>query len=158
MKTAVNQREGFALIKRKSWRVFGLLTLCVAAISMAACIAAIPVAIMYAKKANETVVNADMPAPPEKVYKAAVSLAEEKNVKIVNKEEDKFYIEVTDGVQTASLKAEAAGADKSKVTIVASISSEETKEQKQEQRKELALRIVDRVCEKLQVKCTIIKE
>jgi hypothetical protein len=132
----------------------------VTALFMMSCIAAIPLAIKYAKSANQTKAEAEMPVPAEKVYSTAVDLAKEKGLQIVKEEDDKMYLEVTDGVQTASLKAEADGSDKTKITVIATLPSQEgeEKEQRKEKEKELTLRVVNRLCEKLDVKCTIVKE
>jgi len=133
-------------------------------LSVLGCIAAVPIAIKYYKDENQTKAQAEMPAPAEKVYQTAVSMAEEKDVKILKKEDEKMYLEVTDGVQTASFKAEAGGDQKTVITVISAVTSEgtketkETKEEKKTQEKELALRIIDRVCERLEVKCTIVKQ
>jgi cation transport regulator ChaB len=132
----------------------------VAALFMASCFAAIPIAIKYYKDKNQTKAEAEMPVPAEKVYSTAVEMAKEKDLKIVKEEDDKMYLEVTDGVQTASLKAEAAGSDKTNITVIANLPSQEgeEKEQRKEKEKELTLRIVNRICDRLEVKCTITKE
>ncbi len=44
------------------------------------CIAAIPIAVMYYKEKRNYLVKAELPAPAEKVYSTAVSMAEEKEV------------------------------------------------------------------------------
>jgi len=99
-----------------------------------------------------------MAVPAEKVYATAVSMAEEKDLKVLKKEDEKLYLEVTDGKQTASFKAEATDKGNTIMTIVASLPPEETKELKKEGEKELALRIVNRVCDRLEVQCTITKQ
>jgi hypothetical protein len=132
----------------------------VTALFMMSCIAAIPLVIKYAESANETKAEAEMPVPAEKVYSTALDMAKEKDLKIVKEEDDKKFLEVTDGVQTASLKAEAAGSDKTKITVTATLPSKEgeEKEQRKQKEKELTLRIVNRLCERLDVQCTIEKE
>ncbi len=132
----------------------------VAALFMASCVAAIPIAIKYAKSANQTRAKAEIPLPAEKVYRTAVDLSKERGLQIVKEEDDKMYLEITDGVQTGSLKAEAAGADKTQITVIASVPAQEGEEkaQKKEREKELTLRIVDRLCERLKVSCSIVKE
>ncbi len=129
-----------------------------AAISVLSCVAAIPVAIKYARTASQTTAEAEMPVPAEKVYRTAVSMAEEKNLRILKKDDDKRYIEVTDGVQTGSLKAVPTAGDKTDVTVTATVPSEEPREKRKEHEKELTLRIIDRICERLEVKCTIVKQ
>jgi uncharacterized protein YcnI len=132
----------------------------VTALFIMSCIAAIPIAVKYAESKKQTKAEAEMPVPAEKVYSTAVDLAKEKGLQIVKEEDDNMYLEVTDGVQTASLKAEAAGSDKTEITVTANLPSEEgeNKEQRKEKEKELTLRIVNRLCERLEVKCTITKE
>ena len=127
-------------------------------LSVLGCIAAIPVAIKYYKSENQTVAKAEVAVPPEKVYATVVSIAEEKDVKVLKKEDEKFYIEVTDGKQTASVKVEKTDKGTTAITVTASVSSEETKEQKEEQRKELAHRIIGLICERLNAQCTVEKE
>ncbi len=126
--------------------------------SLMSCIAAIPVAVMYYKEANKTKATAEMPVPPDKVYSTAVSMAQEKGLQIVKKEDEKRYIEVTDGVQTGSLRAVPMENGNTEVTVVAAVPSEEEKEKRKEQEKELTLRIINRICERLEVKCTITKQ
>lgn len=132
----------------------------VASMFMVSCFAAIPVVIMYAREANRTKAKAEMPVPAEKVYKTALEMAKEKDLKILKEEDKKMYLEVTDGIQTASLKAEPAGTDKSTVTVTATLPSKKGEEEKmrKEKEKELTLRIVNRICDRLEVKCTIQKE
>ncbi len=136
----------------------GMLLVSSMVLSIFGCIAAIPVAVMYYKEQNQTVAKAEMAVPAEKVYATAVSMAEEKDLKVLKKEDEKLYLEVTDGKQTASFKAEATDKGNTQMTIMASLPSEENKEQKKEQEKELALRIVNRICERLEVQCTITKQ
>ncbi len=136
----------------------GMLLVSSMVLSIFGCIAAIPVAVMYYKEQNQTVAKAEMAVPAEKVYATAVSMAEEKDLKVLKKEDEKLYLEVTDGKQTASFKAEATDKGNTQMTIMASLPSEENKEQKKEEEKELALRIVNRICERLEVQCTITKQ
>jgi hypothetical protein len=132
----------------------------ITALFLMSCFAAIPIAIKYAKSANQTTAKAEIPRPADKVYSTAVELAKERGLRIVKQEDEKKYLEITDGVQTGSLKAEAAGADKTQITVMASVPAQEgeKEEQKKAREKELTLRIVDRLCERLEVKCTIVKE
>ena len=133
-------------------RPVGMLLMSIMARSVLGCIAAIPVAVIYYKDKQKYVATAELPAPAEKVYAAAVSLAEEKELKIVKQDAEKRLIEVTDGKQTASLSAKLLGADKTEIAVVADIP--ESKERKEEQ-KELAMRVIDKVCERLGITYTI---
>ena len=143
-------------------KFLGYLITVVTAISFFACIAAIPVAIKYAKSKEGYVAEAEIPAPAEKVYRAAISLAEERApvVKILKKDDAKLLLEVTDDIQKASFKAESISQEKTAVIVKADVPKVEGKEKEyeKEREKELALRIIDNVCGKLGVKYTIINQ
>jgi uncharacterized protein len=122
-----------------------------------------PVIVYKAVKGKGYEATARMSAAPEKVYAAAVSSAEEKapKIKIVKKEDENMFLEVTDGIQTASVKIKKADAEaNSEIIVTASLPKEEgqKKEAKTEKEKELALRIGKNLCAKLQVQCTVNKE
>lgn len=154
MQAITNKRGGFLMDAMMMQRSFGVLVMLVAMISMMACVAAIPLAIKYYKDQNQITAKAETTVPAEKVYATAVSIAEEKDVKILKKEDDKFYLEVTDGVQTASFKAEVTDKGTTAITITASIAAEEPAEQKKEQEEELAHRIMNWICQRLNAQCT----
>jgi hypothetical protein len=131
--------------------------------SIMACIAAIPVAIWYYEKNQSYVATAQVPLSVDQIYKNALKRAEEtKGVKIVKTDEANHLIEVTDGVQTATFEAKELDAKNSTFTVMANVPEKkgvkEAKEEKKEEEKELALRIVNNLCEASNVKCTIIKK
>ena len=140
-------------------KFLGYLITVVTAISFFACIAAIPIAIKYAKSKEGYVAEAEIPAPAEKVYRAAISLAEDRApvVKILKKDDAKLFLEVTDDIQKASFKAEAISQEKTAVIVKADVPKVEGKEKEyeKEREKELALRIIDKLCTKLNVQCTV---
>ena len=123
-----------------------------------------PIAVYkYSKKDKGYEAIVQMPAAPEKVYGAAVSMAQEKapDIKIVKKEDENMFLEVTDGVQTASVTVKKAAEEgKSDLTILATVPKEEgqEKEVQKNKEKELAHRIVYMMCTKLEVECTLTKE
>jgi hypothetical protein len=140
-------------------KFLGYLITVVTAMSFFACIAAIPVAIYYAKSKEGYVAEAEIPAPAEKVYRAAITLAEERApvVKILKKDDAKLVLEVTDDIQKASFKAESISQEKTSVIVRADVPKEEgrEKEYEKDREKELALRIINNLCTKLNVKCTV---
>jgi hypothetical protein len=144
---------------RDTMKFLGYLVTVVTAMSFFACIAAIPVAIYYAKSKEGYVANAEIPAPAEKVYRAAVTMAEERApvVKIVKKDDAKLLLEVTDDIQKASLKADSISPEKTTVIVKADVPKVEGKEKEYEKdrEKELALQIISNLCTKLNVKCTV---
>ena len=151
---------------RKKWfvaRLSVILMSVVLATSAVGMIFLAPV-IAYKKLTNKGYeATAQMSATAEKVYSAAVSIAREKKqkIRIVKKEDENMFLEVTDGVQTASVKVKKAGDEEmSEITVTASVPKKEgqEKEAKTEKEKELALRIVKLLCKKLEVECTVTKE
>jgi hypothetical protein len=140
-------------------KFFGYVIAVVTTISFLACIAAIPIAIKYAKSKEGYVAEAEIPAPAEKVFRTAITIAEERApvVKILKKDDVKMIIEVTDDRQKASLKAEPINSEKTAVIIKADVPKVEGKEKEyeKEQEKELALRILNKLCTKLNVQCTV---
>ena len=121
------------------------------------------VAYKYMKKGTGYEAIGQMPAPPEKVYGAAVSIAKEKapDIKILKQEDENMFLEVTDGVQTASVKVKKAEEEgKSEFTVLATVPKEEgqEKEVQTNKEKELAHRIVYLLCTKLEAECSLIKE
>ena len=143
-------------------KFLGYLITVVTAISFFACIAAIPIAIKYVKSKEGYVAEAEIPAPAEKVYRAAIALTEERApvVKILKKDDAKLFLEVTDDIQKASFKAESISQEKTAVIVKADVPKVEGKEKEyeKEQEKELALRIIDKICAKLNVQCTVTKQ
>ena len=123
-----------------------------------------PIAVYkYSKKDKGYEAIVQMPAAPEKVYSTAVSLAQEKapDIKIVKKEDENMLLEVTDGIQTASVTVKKAAEEgKSEFTILATVPKEEgqEKEVQKDKEKELAHRIVYMMCTKMEVECTLVKE
>jgi hypothetical protein len=150
----INKKNSGVTIK-----FLGYLIAVVTTMSFLACIAAIPIAIKYAKGKEGYVAEAEIPAPAEKVYRTAITLAEERApvVKILKKDDAKMMIEVTDDIQKASFKAEPINSEKTGVIIKADVPKVEGKEKEyeKEQEKELALRILNKLCTKLNVQCTV---
>ena len=121
------------------------------------------VAYKYIKKDKGYEAIAQMPATAEQVYRAAVSMAQEKapDIKIVKKEDENMFIEVTDGIQTASVTVKKAAEEgKSEFAVIATVPKEEgqEKEVQKDKERELAHRIVYLMCTELEVECTLTKE
>lgn len=148
--------------------MYGRMTILLASMVMASftmgLIFLAPIAIYkYSKKHKAYEAIAQMPVVPEKVYSAAVSMAEEKapDIKIVKKEDENMFLEVTDGIQTASIAVKKAAEEgKSEFTILATVPKEEGQEKEVQinKERELAHRLVYMMCTKLEVECTLVKE
>ncbi len=135
-------------------------SLCVAAltltlVAMQACMLLIPVLIIkYMRTSDHYTATAQIPVAAEKVYATAVALADEKGLQVATKDAAAMKIEVTDGVQKASLKAVRLANRRTEVTVIADVPKgrDETALEK-----ELALRVISRVCDRLGVSYSVSK-
>ena len=84
----------------------GIMTVAVA-LSAIGCFLAISVAIQYYQSTREYVATAEVGVNAEAVYRTAVKEAEARSstIKIVKRDNSGRLLEITDGVQTASIKA-----------------------------------------------------
>jgi hypothetical protein len=130
-------------------RSFVVIIAVAAAAILQGCVLAIPLLVDYDKGPDNVTAKAQMPAPVEKVYATVVSIAEEPNqdMKVLKKDEDNHFIEVTDGKQTASLKATAIDSNKTEIIVTANVPEEKGKSE------ELVKRIVEEMCTELKVEC-----
>lgn len=132
-------------------RSFVVIIAVAAAAILQGCFLAIPSLVDYVKGPDNITAKAQMPASVEKVYATAVSIAEEPNqdMTVLKKDEDNYFIEVTDGRQTASLKATAIDSNNTEIIVTANIPEKEEKGKSEE----LAKSIVEEMCTELKVKC-----
>ncbi len=115
----------------------------------------IPVVIVhYLRSADEYTAKAQISAPAERVYTTAVAIAQEKDLKILERNDRDLRIEVTDGRQKGSLKAARLAGGKCEVTVTAGLKGAEDRKA---QERELALRVFERLCERLGVRYTVTK-
>jgi len=149
-------RENF----RITGRSLSFLMCMLAVIFMFACIAAVPLIIMYAKSDKGYVSTVEVPAPADKVYQTAVRETEARpHLKILKKDDAERFIEITDGVQTASVKATPISPEKTELVVVAQIpKTEEGKEVQRARETELSLRVVNVLCDGLGVKCNVVEK
>ena len=131
-----------------------------AAVSLVACFAAIPLVIYYYKTSENYVAEADAKESADAMWAAVVRLAErrkaEGKIKILEKDDKQREIKVTDGVQTAEAKIIPVGKSESKITIIADIPKKEKERKEKEQ--ELAARIMKNLCEETNTACTFVKK
>jgi hypothetical protein len=117
----------------------------------------IPVAIKHYRDAQFYIAEAEVPAPAEKAYETALSMTEERpDLQILKKDDSKLFLEVTDGRQKGSFKAKPIDDKSAEIVVRANVPKEE--EKREELQQELALRFVDRLCTRLQVKCTVVEQ
>jgi enamine deaminase RidA (YjgF/YER057c/UK114 family) len=157
----MNRKKGLT----KSIRFWGLVVAGLFTIAIIGCIAAIPIAIVYFSGDKGYVATAQVPLPADEIYKTALKQAEEakdKNVTIVDKNDAKHTIEVTDGVQKATFEAQEVDSKNSVITVRATVpvkkDVENAKEEKIKAQKELALQIVTNLCKAAKAECTVVKQ
>ena len=132
----------------------------VTAISLMACVAAIPVAIYYFKAPNAYVAQADTKRSADEVYALVAQLTGEAKaegrVEILDRDDEKRMIKITDGVQIAAVKVMPLDKRTSRINVVADVPSDEEGEEDKET--ELAARIMKRLCEEANAKCEFVEE
>ena len=141
-------------------RPVGLLVVFLAAMSLMACPVVIPVAVHYFKTDDNYVAEADVSSSADEVWAAIVRRGKQAEAdgraKIIDSNDTKRTMKITDGVQTANLKVLSLEENKSRVTIVASLPKGEEGEKERE--KELALSMMEGLCEEAKAGCKLIKE
>lgn len=147
---------------RMGWRTCGASVVLIVLTSLSSCVVAIPAAVKYFKGKDHYVAEAEMQISADKVYETTVRMAKElaPKVRILKQDDADRLIEVTDGRQTASVKAKPISGEKSGVIVTANVPVEEGegKETKEAKGRELALRIIERLCTELKVQCNITKQ
>ena len=115
-------------------------------------------------KLAQSVATVTMNANADKVYSEILSQVdkrvEEGKVKILNKEKENQYLEVTDGVQTAAIKVNKVEENLTNMVITANIPTAEgvSEELEKQREKELAARIMKNVCQGLNLKCELVEQ
>ena len=129
-----------------------------AALSVTGCVLlAVPVAIKYYQSTREYVATAEIGMDAEAVYRTAVKEAQARSstIKILKRDDSGRLLEITDGSQTASLKAVPLASDRTEIVVVADV-PKSAGGKKGEQ--ELALRIISTVADSLGVKYEVTKK
>jgi hypothetical protein len=141
-------------------RSVGLLIVLLVATSLLACPVVIPVAVHYFKTDDNYVAEADVSSSADEVWAAIVRLGKQAEsdgrAKIIESNDTKRLMEITDGVQTANLKVIPLEESKSSVTIVASLPKGEEIEKERE--KELALSMMKGLCGEAKAGCKFVKK
>ena len=128
------------------------------ALSVTGCVLlAVPVAIKYYQSTREYVATAEIGMDAEAVYRTAVKEAQARSstIKILKRDDSGRLLEITDGSQTASLKAVPLASDRTEIVVVADV-PKSAGGKKAEQ--ELALKIISIVADSLGVKYEVTKK
>ena len=140
-------------LKRLRSKYFGWLVVVLTMATFIACVAAIPAVVYYKKKSNYDA-TVELNVDANKVYQAAKKeVAARSHLQILDENDSDLLLKVTDGNQTAIVKAEPTGTNKTKLIVTANIPGIE-----QEKEKELAIRAVDIICNNLGVEYQLIEK
>ncbi len=134
----------------------GLMAFAVALFSFG-CLLAVPVAIQYYQSTRNYVATAEVGVPAETVYRTAIKEAQarSKTIKIAKRDDSGRLLEITDGRQTASIKAVPLTNEKTQMVVVADVPESLGGREKEQ---ELALRIIRILADSLRVRYEITKK
>ncbi len=121
------------------------------------CLLAVPAAIQYYQSTRNYVATAEVRVPAETVYRTAIKEAQarSKTIKISKRDDTGRLLEITDGRQTASIKAVPLTNDKTQIVVVADVPESAGGKEKEQ---ELAQRIIRILADSLGVKYEITKK
>ena len=140
------------MIKRKTFpllRAATMLTL----LYVIGCIATIPVVVKFMEKERQYTAKLEVPKEADEIYRIVVREVEKlPDVRIIRKDDSKFSVEASRAEQTTRITALTTGAGKSMVTITADAGKN------WEDSKELAQRVLRRICQEVNMQCQLIVE
>ena len=140
------------MIKRKTFPILRAATM-LTLLSMTGCIAGIPVVVKFIEKERQYTTKLDVPKEAEEVYRIVVREIEKlPNVRIIRKDDSKLSIEASRAEQATRITALKTGDGKSMVTITADAGKN------WEDSKDLAQRVVRRICQEVNMQCQLIVE
>ena len=90
------------------------------------CLLAVPVAIQYYQSTRDYVATAEVSTDADTVYRTAIKDAQARasTIKIVKRDDSARLLEITDGVQSASIKATPVSSGKTQIVVVADVPKE----------------------------------
>jgi hypothetical protein len=121
------------------------------------CLLAVPVAIQYYQSTRNYVATAEVGVDAETVYRRAIKEAQARSstIKILKRDDSGRLLEITDGVQTASIKAVPLTNEKTEIVVVADVPESAGGREKEQ---ELALRIIRILSDSLGVRYEIARK
>ena len=127
------------------------------ALSAFGCLLAVPAAIQYYQSTRNYVATAEFGVPAETVYRTAIKEAQGRSstIKIMERDDSGRLLEITDGTQTASIKAVPLTDQKTSIVVVADVPESAGGKEKEQ---ELALRIIRILADSLGVRYEITKK
>jgi hypothetical protein len=132
-------------------RLLGVLLTFLTVTSFLACVAAVPVAVRYYKSSKFQTATVQVNAKAEDVHRTALRLVDEDpEIKLLKKDDKKFMVEAEKGELHGTIKTTSISEKQSQLVVTADAGEKE-------EDKKLALRIVTRICDKLEVKYTVVE-
>jgi hypothetical protein len=146
----------FLLMLRRRFSALNLLTALFTVIimlSMAGCVATIPVVVKFIEKESQYTAKLEVPKEADEIYRIVVREIEKlPDVRIIRKDDSKLSVEASRAEQTTRITAFTTGSGKSMITITADAGKN------WEDSKELAQRVVRRICQEVNMQCQLIVE
>jgi len=145
------KREIFVSKRASVPRLLGSLLVLLAVMSMLACVAAVPDVVNY-KYTNHHTATVQVDAKADEVYHTALRLVEEDpDLKLLERDDEKLLVEAEKGELHASVAVAPLGDKQAQVVVTADAGDKE-------EDKELALRIITSLCDRLEVKYTVVEK
>jgi hypothetical protein len=121
--------------------------------SIIGCIASIPVVVKFIEKERQYTATLDVSENADEIYHIVIRELEKiPDVSIIKKDDSRFSVEASRAEKITRITASPLGAGKSRVTVRADAGKS------WEESKDLANRVVRRICEEVQMRCTLIVE
>jgi hypothetical protein len=121
--------------------------------SVTGCITSIPVTVKLIEKERQYTATLDVSKEAGEVYHLVVrDLEKIPDVTIIKKDESRFSVEASRADKITRITASPSGDGKSRVTVKADAGKS------WEESRDLANRVVRRICEEVQMRCTLVVE
>jgi hypothetical protein len=143
----------FRFMKRSSLDSFAAVLIMVIVFSTTGCITSIPVTVKLIEKERQYTATLEVSKDADEIYHIVVRELENiPDVTILKKDDSRFAVEASRAEKITRITALPSGAGKSRVTVRADAGKS------WEESRELANRVVRRICEEVQMRCTLIVE
>jgi|WetSurMetagenome_2_1015567.scaffolds.fasta_scaffold179239_2 hypothetical protein len=140
-------------IKRLSLNSLVAILIISIAFSIAGCITSIPATVRFIEKGRQYTATLDVSKEAGEIYHIVVREIEKiPDVTIIKKEDSIFSVEASRAEKITRITASPLGNGKSRVTVRAEA------DKSWEESRNLANRVVRRICEEVQMRCTLIVE
>jgi hypothetical protein len=145
--------RNYRFIKRFSSNSLAAILITVFVFCTTGCIASMPVMVKFIEKERQYTATLEVSQTPDEIYHIVIrELEKVPDVTIIKKDDSRFSVEASRAAKTTLITASPSGAGKSRVTVRADAGKS------WEESKDLANRVVGRICQEVQMRCTLIVE